>query len=73
MAQTVSIQLDGSSAAYEVKHEIDDIYKAILISNPNFLSYPFPTKIILLRTGDSWTSDCPIKEIGSMIAEKIVE
>ena len=34
MALNVSVQLDGSSATYDVKHEIDGIYKAILASIP---------------------------------------
>jgi len=51
MAITVSIQLDDSSPAiYEVKHEIDGIYNAILVSKPDPLSYRYPEKIILIRS-----------------------
>ena len=42
MAITVSIQLDDSSATYEVKHEIDGIYKATRVSTPP-TTYPVPT------------------------------
>jgi hypothetical protein len=34
MAIKVSIHFDGSSATYEVKNEIDGIYKAILVGTP---------------------------------------
>ena len=43
MAIKVSIQLDGSSATYEVKHEIDGIYKATLVSTPPTITYPIST------------------------------
>jgi hypothetical protein len=74
MAIMVFIQLEGSSAAtYEVRHEIDGIYKARFVSKP-YHSFPqHPEKIILLRSGnDSWTSDCPIRILGLKIGEKIV-
>lgn len=73
MAITVSVQLDGSSATYEVKHEIDGVYKATLLSNAFLISYHFPKKIILIRSNEGWTSDCPIKAIGLKISQKISE
>ena len=73
MAITVSIQLDGSSATYEVKHEIDGIYKATLVSTPPLQVSSLPEKVILLRSGDGWTSDCPNKIISLKLRQKIVE
>lgn len=72
MTLTVSVQQDGSSATYEVKHEIDGIYKAKLISK-HYISYRFPEKIILIRSVDSWASDCPTKIAGLKIGQKINE
>ena len=72
MEITVSVQLDGSSATYEVKHEVDGIYKAILI-NKDYQSYQFPEKIILIRSDGSWSSDCPNKIVGLKIGQKINE
>ncbi|WP_242692113.1 response regulator [Aridibaculum aurantiacum] len=73
MAMTVSVQLDGSSATYEVKHEIDGVYKATLLSNAFLISLHFPKKIILIRSNEGWTSDCPMKAIGLKIGQKISE
>jgi hypothetical protein len=73
MAVRVFIHFDGSSATYEVKHEIDGIYKAVLTSKPHQFPHLYPEKVILIRSGDKWTSDCPIKEVVSKIGEKIEE
>jgi hypothetical protein len=73
MAIRVFIHLEGSSAIYDVKHEIDGIYKAVLTSKPHQLPHLYPQKVILIRSGDKWTSDCPTKELVSKIGEKIEE
>ena len=73
MTLTVYVQLDGSSATYEVKHQVDGIYKAILLHKGNHISYHFPEKIILIRLGDGWMSDCSTKAIGLKIGERINE
>lgn len=73
MTLTVYVQLDGSSATYEVKHQVDGIYKAILLHKGNHISYHFPEKIILIRSNGSWTSDCPTKVVSSKIVQKITE
>lgn len=73
MTLTVSVQQDGSSATYEVKHEIDGIYKATLQSISFPKSHHFPEKIVLIKSDGSWTSDCPIEAIGLQIGEKISE
>ena len=73
MTITVSVQLDGFFATYEVKHEIDGIYKAILLNKPHQYNHHFPEKIILIRLGDGWTSDSPAKAIGLKIGQKINE
>ena len=71
MMLTVSIQLDGSSATYGVKHEVDGIYKATLINKSYHISYQFPEKIILIKSEQGWSSDCPMKVIGLKIGQKI--
>ena len=73
MTLTVSVQLDGSSATYEVKHEIDGIYKATLLNKGSQISYPFQEKIVLIKSGGNWTTDCLMKEIGLKIGQKISE
>lgn len=42
MTLTVSVQLDGSSATYEVKHKVDGIYKATLVKKGFPLSHQLP-------------------------------
>jgi hypothetical protein len=73
MPTKVFIHLDGSSAIYDVKHEIDGIYKAILTSKPLQLPDLYPEKIILIRSGVTWTSDCQSLEVVSKIEKKIEE
>lgn len=73
MTIIVSDQFDGSFATYEVKHEIDGIYQAVRLNKIHLFSYHFPEKIILIRLGDGWTSDCPTKAIGLKIGQKINE
>lgn len=73
MTLKVSVQLDGSSATYEVRHEVDGVYKATLQSKGFRISHPFPQKIVLINSDGSWTSDCPNKEIGLKIGLKIDE
>jgi hypothetical protein len=73
MATKVFIHLDDSSAVYDVQHEIDGIYKAVLTSKPHRLSNLFPEKIILIRSGNKWTSDCRRNELVSKIGAKIEE
>jgi hypothetical protein len=71
MTLTISIRLNGSSAKYEVKHEIDGIYKATLLNKGHDLSNQFPEKIILIRSNGSWTFDCLNKVIGLKIGQTI--
>jgi hypothetical protein len=71
MTTTVSIELDGSSATYEVTHEIDGIYKATLLSKGSPVFYPFPEKLILIRSKDGWASDHSTQTIGVKIGREI--
>lgn len=74
MILKVFIHLNGSSATYEVKHEIDGIYLATLLSKGVPISHQFPQKILLIKLrGDNWRSDCINKEIGLLIGQKIDE
>jgi hypothetical protein len=56
----------------EAKHEIEGIYKALLV-NKTYTPYRFPEKIIVIRSGDTWTSDSPSKIVGLKIGKKIDE
>ena len=73
MTTKIFIRLDDSSATYKVKHEIDGIYTAILVSKSYSFLHRYPEKMILIRAGDHWATDCEEKIIGDTIGQKIVE
>lgn len=73
MGLTTSVQLDDSYATYEIKHEIDGIYKATLLNKNLSIHHQLPEKIVLIKLDGKWTSDCPNKEIGLQIGQKINE
>ena len=72
MTTKIFIRLSDSSATYKVRHEIDGIYTALLVSKSYSLQHQYPNKMILIRSGDLWSSDCLQKIIGEQIGAQIV-
>ena len=69
MKCTVSLLIDNSPVVYEILHEMDGIYIALLTSKSIYANLPsLPTKVIIIKAADGWKTDIDY----SILSERLI-